>query len=212
MAQNTSIKPAHLAKALALKTKDITDIFAEAGLDVKAQTSLDAFALDLFWEKITKANQIVNINDYICGQTAAEPPRPVSEPVPEEKTEAKKPEPEKKSDVSPAEAAKQAGTDVARPDTGKKTDAGKKETAAAAPRHEKQPVSRTAGERFESRLSASSAKSQDGQKKDQQKRAERPQKRHGIEVRERTGSATPGDVVSVEKSKKVVDTRGSGAN
>ena len=221
MPATTQVKPAQLAKALALKTKDITDIFSEAGLEIKAQTSLDTFALDVFWERITKANQIKNINDYISGKTATEPPRPVEEPKPEEKPKAEE-KPAETKPAKPETETKKAETGAKKPEAKPqgqqgKPQAGAKDSAAAQSRPQPKPasrdrqnVSRSAGERFESRLSAATAKSQDGQKKDAQKKPDRQPKRHGIEVREHTGGT--GEVVSVETKKRVVDTRGSGVN
>ena len=92
MAANTQIRPAQIAKDLSLKTKDIIDVFSAAGLEIKSQTALDSFALDVLWERLTRANQISNIEDYIDGITSI-PPLKVkkAEPVEEEgKAEEKK--------------------------------------------------------------------------------------------------------------------------
>ena len=166
----------------ALKPKDINDMFAAAGLEGKNQTSLDAFAVDFILETLTKANQIVEIYDYIDGITYVE--HPPKAPEPEKKPEPPKPAPKAEAPAAP-----------------------KKET----PR-EKQPVARTAGERFESRMNAATATKET--RKPEQKEAQKQQpKKHGIEVRERTGGSDDATLtVSAPKANtRVVDTRGTGA-
>ena len=194
---NTSIKPTQLAKDLALKSStEITKICNELkDADVKPATSLDAFLLDYLWDRITKKHQIKNIDEYIGGATFAEPKREKAPEAP-----AKSEEPPKKEETAEKKPSAQNQEQSAKAGS----------TGKPVPQHEKQNVSRSAGERFESRLSASTARS-DGQKKDAQKKPDRQVKRHGIEIRERTGNETPGEIVTVEKKKRVVDTRGSGS-
>ena len=115
MAVSSQFKVNQLAKDLSLKAKDLTDLFAEGGIDVKTQKALTSFELDYMWEKLTVANQVSNIEDYIDGVTGipstrkkakAEKPQPVAEetkeksaptPPPQEKAPAK----EEKSPRSP---------------------------------------------------------------------------------------------------------------
>lgn len=89
MAATAQVKVNQLAKDLGLKTKDITDVFAEAGIEVKTQKALEPFELDLLLEKLTRANQVENIEDYIDGVTyipstkpAAKNPRRRKSPPP----------------------------------------------------------------------------------------------------------------------------------
>lgn len=98
MAATAQVKVNQLAKDLGLKTKDITDVFAEAGIEVKTQKALEPFELDLLLEKLTRANQVENIEDYIDGVTyipstkpaaAAQPAAPAKQEKP---AEAKKPQ------------------------------------------------------------------------------------------------------------------------
>ena len=63
MAVNSQFKPTLLAKDLGLKTKDITDLFAGTGINVKTGSVMDTDALDIMWEKLTRAYQVVNIDD-----------------------------------------------------------------------------------------------------------------------------------------------------
>ena len=58
MAAVAQVKVNQLAKDLGLKAKEVTDIFAEAGIEVKTQKALEPFELDLILEKLTRDNQI----------------------------------------------------------------------------------------------------------------------------------------------------------
>ena len=212
MAANTQIRPAQIAKDLSLKTKDIIDVFSAAGLEIKSQTALDSFALDVLWERLTRANQISNIEDYIDGITSI-PPLKVkkAEPVEEEgKAEEKKTESLPQKPAEKQSSAADGGEKTAEKETKEKNPEKKAVPAQPEKPREKQNAARTAGERFEQRLNAASATSRDGQKKDQQKKQQQ-QKKRGIEVRERTGGSEA-ETVTVTNTTKVVDTRGSGAN
>ena len=95
MAATAQVKVNQLAKDLGLKTKDITDVFAEAGIEVKTQKALEPFELDLLLEKLTRANQVENIEDYIDGVTYIPSTNPAAKkPSAEEKhAPAEKPAP-----------------------------------------------------------------------------------------------------------------------
>ena len=69
MAVGSQYKVNQLAKDLSLKTKELTDVMAAAGLDAKTQKALETFELDVIWETLTKSHQIVGIEDYIDGVT-----------------------------------------------------------------------------------------------------------------------------------------------
>ena len=108
MAVSSQYKVNQLAKDLAIKTKDLIDLMAAAGLEVKTQKTLEPFELDVIWETLTKSHQIVGIEDYIDGVTgipslrkkAAETKteaKPKAE-KPEVKAEAKSAKPEKKAE------------------------------------------------------------------------------------------------------------------
>ncbi|MGM9643389.1 MAG: translation initiation factor IF-2 [Eubacteriales bacterium] len=203
MAVGSQYKVNQLAKDLSLKPKELTDILAAAGLEVKTQKVLDPFELDVIWETLTTLNQIVGIEDYIDGVTGipsmrkkaaeAKPVAPKSETKPEE---GKKPEDDKKAaeDKKPEQKPEQ-----------------KKPAQKPA---EKQNVARSAGERFESRMSASSEKSkQEKQEKKQEKPAEKKSGRTAIDMRRTARPEGEREVVTVntKQNTRVVDTRGSGA-
>ena len=69
MATNPQFKVMQLAKDLGLKSKDIVDIFAEKGMDVKTQKTLDPQEFDLLFDTLTKSRQVDNIDDYLDGVT-----------------------------------------------------------------------------------------------------------------------------------------------
>ena len=254
MAVNPQFKPAQIAKDLALKTKDITDILASAGITVKSGSALDSLQMDILWENITLANQIVNIEDYIDGVTGIPSLKKAvkAEPV---KSETSAPEQDKNAgaekSANPASASvretEPKGEPASKAETSPKSEAAPKKESAPqkgtapvndgaasdgkpridesasgedegkslqsnnvpAQTKDRQPVSRSAGERFESRMNAASQK---GRAEPQKKQEQKPQKRqYTIEVRERT-STDPSEVVRVTAPKantRVVDTRGT---
>ena len=69
MALSTQYKVNQLAKDLGLKTKDITDALKEQGVEAKSQQALTPSEFDMLFEKLTKSNQITNIEDYLDGVT-----------------------------------------------------------------------------------------------------------------------------------------------
>ena len=222
MAATAQVKVNQLAKDLGLKTKDVTDFFAEAGIEIKTQKALEPFELDLILEKMTRANQIDNIEDYIDGVTFIPSLRPAKENAAEKPAEAAKPKQETKP---AAEEPKKAAPETKPAEkTGEKTG----EKTAEKPAENKNPPktvtggvqvnpARSAGERFEDRLKkAEQANSQ--QKKNneraQEQKAEKSQKQKqpGLAI---GSAATDGakETVTVNKNAgmRVVDTRGTGA-
>ena len=88
MAAVPQFKLNQLAKDLGVKTKDMTDILKEKGYEGKPQKVLEAAEFDVLFEALTKANQVVGIEDYIDGITYI----PTKEVKTEEKPAEKKPE------------------------------------------------------------------------------------------------------------------------
>ena len=201
MAVNSQFKVNSLAKDLALKSKDLIDLFAEIGVDVKTQTTLEGFLLDYMWEKLTTANQVKNIEDYIDGVTGIPSIR-------------KKPEPK-----APAREETAVKTDVPAADAKAETVSSEEPVKAkgdtevkGGKEREKQNPNRSAGERFEQRLNAAKAQpGQQGQVKKPQKPNQARSVRSGIEVRELTKPEGERDVVTVapKTATRVVDTRGT---
>ena len=63
------IKANQLAKDLNLKSKDIVDVMAEKGIELKTQKSLEAHEFNVLFNALTSAHQIEGIDDYIDGVT-----------------------------------------------------------------------------------------------------------------------------------------------
>ncbi len=139
MAVTPQIKANQLAKDLNIKSKDMVDIMASHGMELKAQKALEPAEFSLLFNAITSMHQIEGIDDYIDGITfipsklekkeevkkeekavKAEAP---AEPAPEAKTE-------KKADAAPAVAAEKAAPKVAqKPEAAATAEAKKPEKA-----------------------------------------------------------------------------------
>ena len=224
MAVGSQYKVNQLAKDLSLKTKELTDVMAAAGLDAKTQKALDNFELDVIWETLTKSHQIVGIEDYIDGVTgipslrkkAAETKteaKPKAE-KPEVKAEAKSAKPEKKAEEKKPEAKPVEQKPAPKTEEKKPEKKAEEQKPAEVKPQEKQNIARSAGERFESRMSASSEKSkQEKQEKKQEKPQEKKSGRTAIDMRAAARPEGEREVVTVspKAATRVVDTRGSGA-
>ena len=216
MAVGSQYKVNQLAKDLALKTKDLTDVMAAAGLDAKTQKALDSFELDVIWEYLTRSNQIVGIEDYIDGVTGIPSLRKkAAETKPEVKAKVEKPA--EKSEAKPANAQKkpeqkpEAKAEEKKPEQKPEQKIEEKPEQKSA---EKQNVARSAGERFESRMSAANEKSkQEKTEKKQEKPQEKKSGRTAIDMRSSARPEGEREVVTVspKAATRVVDTRGSGA-
>ena len=69
MAVKPQIKANQLAKDLGIKSKEIVDIMAEKGIELKAQKSLEPHEFNVLFDALTSAYQIDGIDDYIDGVT-----------------------------------------------------------------------------------------------------------------------------------------------
>ena len=137
MAGKPQIKANQFAKDLGLKSKDIIDIMAEKGMDLKTQKTLEPHEFDVLFDALTLSHQIENIDDYIDGVTyipsklekKAAPAAPEAKPVAEvkaeetraekkaenktEKAEVKPEKSEKKEEKAKAAPAPKSGETVA---------------------------------------------------------------------------------------------------
>ena len=101
-------KITQLSKDFNIQQKDVINAFKELGIDKKTGASVDVDELELFFDYMTKKNQIKNLEAYTKGETKilmekkAKPKK--AEPKPEVKPE---PKPEVKSEPKP-EAPKAA--------------------------------------------------------------------------------------------------------
>ena len=69
MANNPQFKVIQLAKDLGLKSKDVVDLCADMGMDIKTQKTLEPGEFDLLFDALTKSRQVDNIDDYLDGVT-----------------------------------------------------------------------------------------------------------------------------------------------
>ena len=111
MAVKPQIKANQLAKDLGLKSKDIVDVMASRGIELKTQKSLEPHEFDILFDAITAAHQIEGIDDYIDGVTFI--PSKIEKkaaPAPEAKAEEKVEEKpvEKSAPVAEKEPQKKA--------------------------------------------------------------------------------------------------------
>ena len=114
MAEKKSVKIAQISKDFNVKTKDVLDIFKDAGIEKKSGAAVETDEYELFLHIATKSHQIKNIDDYLDGKTkiavvkekeeVKEAVKPEVKPAPEAKAEPK-PQP-KPSETKPAPAVK----------------------------------------------------------------------------------------------------------
>ena len=126
MAVTPQIKANQLIKDLNIKSKDMSDIMAEKGLEFKAQKALEPIEFEAFFDAITLKYQIEGIDDYIDGVTFI--------PSKLEK-KAKKPDVEEKKEPESEKAVTEAKNESVTEKSGsdKKASAPKKEEKKAEP-------------------------------------------------------------------------------
>ncbi len=69
MAVKPQIKANQLAKDLNIKSRDVVDLMAEKGIELKAQKALEPHEFNVLFDALTVKNQIEGIDDYIDGIT-----------------------------------------------------------------------------------------------------------------------------------------------
>ena len=102
-----AIKVTQISKDFNMKSKDITDVFKELGLEKKSGASVETAEYELFIHFATFSHQIKNIDDYIDGKTKISVVKAEAEKKetvkPEAKAEAKaEAKPEVKAEPKPA--------------------------------------------------------------------------------------------------------------
>jgi len=143
MAAVPQFKLNQLAKDLGVKTKDMTDILKEKGYEGKPQKVLEAAEFDVLFETLTKANQVVGIEDYIDGITHIPSKATNTEEKPEEKKPEVKAEAPKKEEKKPETKVEAPKKEEKKPEV--KAEAPKKEEkkpevkAEAPKKEEKKP-------------------------------------------------------------------------
>ncbi|MBQ7012243.1 MAG: translation initiation factor IF-2 [Clostridia bacterium] len=209
MAQpNPQLRINQLAKDFSVKSKDILDIFENAGLEGKthmATLTPEEFGL-LVWT-LTEKRQVSNIDDYLDGvikvktkqQEAAE--KAVRDAEEKAKREKEEKEAEERRKVEEEKARKEA---------------------QKAERDKQRPENRTATDRFEQRRAAPQQQRPAQQKPAQQKPAQnnqkqaqaQPQKQRPQQTVRPTAPQTnvPREQTEVKQKTRVVDTRGGTPN
>ena len=95
-------KISQISTDFSIKTKDVTDLFKDIGIDKKSGASVSDEGFDLFLEHITSKNQIKALASYTSGKTKLtvegkekkkSAPAPKAAPAPEVKKEEAKPAP-----------------------------------------------------------------------------------------------------------------------
>ena len=84
MASNKTVKVTQLSKDTNIKLNTLVEMLLEMGIDKKTGASLEAEEFELFMDKLTRENQIENLDDYLDGKATI-----VSEEKEKEREEAK---------------------------------------------------------------------------------------------------------------------------
>lgn len=173
------IKIAQLSKDFSMKAKDVTDAFKELGLDKKSGASVDETEFEMFFDYVTRKNQIKNLDAYRRGavkltvakkgsaEKRAEPKVAKTDAKPEIKTEVKteakaqsevKVKPETKTEVKPETKTEVKPEVKAKPETkaetAPKAEAEQAKERAQAPRTEKKPEGASEAQRPSARANA----------------------------------------------------------
>ena len=61
-------KISQISKDFNMKTKDVLDLLKECGLDKKSGGVLESEELDRFLARLTEANQLENLEEYLSGE------------------------------------------------------------------------------------------------------------------------------------------------
>ncbi|MBQ8858249.1 MAG: hypothetical protein IJ012_00490, partial [Clostridia bacterium] len=93
-------KIAQLSKDLLVSAKDILEMMKAVGIEKKTGSSLEGVELEIFFDRITEANQLENLEEYVNGTAKIIMPTPKVEKKPEPKPEP--PKEEKKAPAAPA--------------------------------------------------------------------------------------------------------------
>ncbi|MBR2952366.1 MAG: translation initiation factor IF-2 [Clostridia bacterium] len=109
-----AVKITQIAKDMNMKPKEITDFLKSIVLDKKSGDSLDTDEWSLFLDRLTKENQIENIDDYLSGKATLRVDRPApkkKEAVKESEAHKEEQKPEEKKEEPKAEAKAEGGAE-----------------------------------------------------------------------------------------------------
>ncbi|MBQ0126182.1 MAG: translation initiation factor IF-2 N-terminal domain-containing protein, partial [Clostridiales bacterium] len=213
MIKSTTIRINLLAKDLEMKGKELTDFINTCGIGEKTSTgTLTPEEFSAVMDKLTLANQISNMADYLSGKADIKH----KEPLPEKKAEEVKPEPvkvepkaEKPAEAKPAESKpavqKAPATEKAAPAA--KAPEKKPEPQKQQPKKEIKMPSQPQAERGSSKSLDRYAKPNFGGP--QQPAPKAPEKKPEEPRRQTTTFVGGGETVTAVKKTRVVDTRTS---
>ena len=142
MAKKT-IKLSQLSKDFGMKSKDVLDTFKDLGLEKKSGANADDLEFALFFQKVTKANQIENLDDYVKGVAtirAEKKPEEASESVEKAPAAEAKPDPKAEEKSAPKAEAKPAPKAEEKPAPKAEEKPAPKAEEKPAPKVEEKPV------------------------------------------------------------------------
>ncbi|MBR6795537.1 MAG: translation initiation factor IF-2 [Clostridia bacterium] len=147
-----AVKITQIAKDMNMKPKEITDFLKSIALDKKSGDSLDTDEWSLFLDRLTKENQIENIDDYLSGKATLRVDRPApkkKEAVKESDAHKEEKKPEEKKEEPKAEAKAEGGAEEKKaPKTeGKQTE--KQEQKVQPKPEERKPQQQQSGKKKE---------------------------------------------------------------
>ena len=119
-----------------MKSKDVLDAFKDLGMEKKSGANADDTEFALFFQKVTKANQIENLDDYVKGVAKIHAEKPVAEEKPAEEPKAAPVAP--KAEEKPAPKAEEKPAPKAEPKTEEKP--APKAEPKVAPKAEEKPA------------------------------------------------------------------------
>ncbi len=207
-----------IADDLDIKLKDVATIMQDTKYDVSAQAYLDGDAFDVFFSRITEANQIVGIDEYMSGaylpgrEPKKEEPKQEAKPQPKQEIKSQpkqeiKPQPKQEIKSQPKQEAKPRPKQEAKPQP--------KQEVKPQPKQEVKPVSpedrknnqikKNDMSRFDRAVGVEKQKPRDGQKKTE---APRVEKKPAVSVGTNVNRDSSANKASSDGNKvRVVDTR-----
>ena len=173
MAVTPQIKANQLAKDLNIKSKDMVDIMAANGMELKAQKALEPGEFSVLFNAITSMNQIEGIDDYIDGITFIPSKLEKTEKAEKKPAEEKKPEAAEATEKV-AEPAKEEKKTEKKAE--KKAEAQTEQTApVSVPKEEKKPeVAATAEAKKPEKVTKTEEKKESAPAPQQKKAPEAP--------------------------------------
>ena len=106
--QQNQMKISVLAKDFNIKSKDIVNILAAAGIERKTAGTIGQEEFSLFFDRLTVENQITNMSDYLAGKADIERPEviePKSVPAMEKEERGDLSEPSRQAKPAPGAQA-----------------------------------------------------------------------------------------------------------